>query len=222
MIKMLLVDDHELVRTGYRHIFAKAGDIRIVGEATSGEEGVQLARKLKPDVVIMDVHLPGMSGLQATERIMRIGANIAVIVVSMQNEQPFPRKLLAAGANGYLTKNNSAEELIRAVRCVASGQTYIAGQIAQAMALESLPGNAGECPFDHLSKRELEIVIALLQGKSMEAIAARLNLSAKTVATYKYRAMGKLNVENQVGLVHLANRHGILQNTVKTTKAKPR
>ncbi len=211
MIRIALIDDHELVRTGFRLILAKEADMEIVGEAASGEEALQLARQLKPDVMLMDVHLPGISGLEATERIVRGHADIRVIVVTMQDEQPFPKRLLQAGAVGYLTKMCPAQELVSAVRAVARGERYLSNDIARAMALQSLPGAAKQSPFEALSARELEVALKLALGENMQDIARRLNLSAKTVATYKYRLFEKLGVDSEVALAHLASQHGVLE-----------
>jgi DNA-binding NarL/FixJ family response regulator len=211
MIRIALVDDHELVRTGFRMILSREADIDIVGEAASGEEAVQLAKKLKPDVLLMDVHMPGISGLEATERIVRAQPKVRVIVVTMQDEKPFPRRLLEAGAAGYVTKACPAVELVKAVREVAHGGRYLSTDVARALALDSLPGRDAANPFAPLSARELEVAMLLAAGESMQDIAKRLHLSAKTVATYKYRVYEKLAVASEVALAHLAMQHGIVQ-----------
>jgi two-component system, NarL family, invasion response regulator UvrY len=211
MIRIALVDDHELVRTGFRMILSKEADMDIVGEAASGEEALQLAKKLKPDVMLMDVHMPGISGMEATERLTKSGLSVRVIVVTVQDEQPFPRRLLEAGASGYLTKACPAQELVTAVREVAAGRRYLSSDIARAMALQSLPGNTSQKPFENLSARELEVALKLAGGESMQDIAKRLSLSAKTIATYKYRLFEKLGVDSEVGLAHLAMQHGLLK-----------
>lgn len=210
MIRIALVDDHELVRSGFRMILHNEADMEIVGEAASGEEALALARRLRPDVMLMDVHLPGISGLEATERVVRAQLGVRVIVVTVQDEQPFPRRLLEAGASGYLTKACPAQELISAVRQVAGGARYLSSDVARSMALQSLPGRGGASPFADLSARELEVAISLAKGESMQDIARRLNLSAKTVATYKYRVYEKLAVENEVALARLAAHNGML------------
>ncbi len=212
MIRIVIADDHELVRTGFRMILARESDLDIVGEAASGEEAVALVRRLQPDVVLMDVQLPGISGLEATERIGRGGSGARVIVVTVLDEQPFPRRLIEAGASGYLSKACPAQELIDAVRTVARGGRYIGIAIAQAMALASMPGCAVASPFENLSARELEVALKLAAGESMQHIAGRLHLSPKTVATYKYRVFEKLGVENEVALAHLAGQHGLLES----------
>jgi len=210
MIRVFVLDDHALVRTGFRLILSNETDIEVVGEAESGEEGIPLIRKLKPDVVLCDLHLPGVSGLEITERIVRGDSSTRVIIVTVQEDGPMPRRLLDAGASGYLGKGCAAEELLRAVRDVARGKRYLATEMAQKMALGTLAGDA--TPFDALSPRELEIAMLLCRGLRMPDIAERLSLSPKTVATHKYRAFDKLNldVRDSVALSRLASQYGIM------------
>jgi len=216
MIRLMLVDDHVLVRAGFRMILQQQADMEILGEAGSGEEAIPLVRKLKPDVVLMDVHLPGLSGLEATERILKAQPEVRVVIVTMQEEDPFPRRLLQVGASGYLGKACSAEELVGAVRQVACGRKYISPAIAQRLALASLPGNnADSSPFAQLTPRELEIALAMSRGEGMPAVAGRLSISPKTVATHKYRIYEKIGVTSEVGIAHLALQYGLLGPGVK-------
>jgi two-component system invasion response regulator UvrY len=207
MIRVYLVDDHELVRTGFRLILAKEVDIEVVGEAGSGEDALAQIRRVKPDVVLCDLHLPGVSGLEVTERIVRGEWGPRVIIVSVQLDGPMPRRLLDAGASGYLGKGCAAEELLRAIRDVARGKRYLASDLAQQLAFGSLSASA--TPFDALSGRELEVVMLLVQGQRMTEIGTRLNLSAKTVATHKYNAFAKLGVKDLAALTRLAMQHGL-------------
>lgn len=209
MIRVYLVDDHELVRTGFKLILAKEVDIEVVGEAGSGEEALAQVRRVKPDIVLCDLHLPGVSGLEVTERIVRSEQGARVIIVSVQLEGPLPRRLLEAGASGYLGKGCSAEELLRAIRDVARGKRYLAGEVAQQMALGSLTA-ASASPFDALSSRELEVVMLLVQGERMAEIGERLKLSAKTIATHKYNALAKLGIKDLSALTRLAMQHGLV------------
>lgn len=210
MIRVLIVDDHALVRTGFRMILAAENTgIDVSAEATTGEDAVRLARQLKPDVVLMDLHLPGISGLEATQRIVAAEPSVRVIAVTAQEAQPFPRKLLEAGASGYVTKGCPAAELLEAVRTVARGQRYLSRDVASALALGAYGGTQSS-PFEALSPRELEIALALSRAESMQAIAARLHLSAKTVATHKYRLYEKVGVDSEVALAHLAVRYGLV------------
>lgn len=207
MIRVFLLDDHALVRTGYRLILGQEKEFDIVGEAGSGEEGLPMIRRLKPQVVICDLHLPGISGLDITERIVRSDLGIYVLIVSVQEEGPMPRRLIEAGASGYLGKGCDAAELVRAVREVARGRRYLASHVAQRMALSRLCGD--DSPFDALSPRELEVARMLCQGLRMEEIGRRLSLSGKTVATHKYRLYDKLGIKDTVALARLAGQHGV-------------
>ena len=208
MIRVALVDDHELVRTGFRMILAQHTDIEIVGEAADGERGLALIRASEPDVAIVDVHMPMLSGIELTDRVRKHKLKTRIIVLTMASESPFPKRLIEAGASGYLTKGCAAEELVRAVRQVAEGKRYLAPDIAAALALDSIDGQDGS-PFEALSSRELDVALMLVRGETMQAIAAKLSLSAKTVATYKYRLYEKLGIDNPVALAHLARRHGL-------------
>lgn len=208
MIRVFVLDDHALVRTGFRLILSSEIDMEVVGEAASGEEGLPLIRKLKPDVVLCDLHLPGVSGLEITERIVSGDSSARVIIVTVQEDGPMPRRLLDAGASGYLGKGCAAEELLRAVRDVSRGKRYLGSAMAQKMALGGL--NGGASPFDALSPRELEIAMMLCQGLRMEEIAKRLSLSPKTVATHKYRGFDKLGVSDTIALSRLASQYGLV------------
>jgi two-component system, NarL family, invasion response regulator UvrY len=217
MIRVIFVDDHAMVRAGYRASLAKIADIEVIGEAGTGEEGIRLARELKPHVVLMDLHLPGISGLEAAARIVHHDEHCRVIALTGHNESPFPRRFLEAGAAGYVTKECPVEELVQAIRSVAAGRRFISQHIAQAMALDAMNG-AQNSPFDLLTKREIEIVVALANGEDMPTIGKRLHVSAKTVASHKYNVFRKLEVDNDVALAHLAVRHGLVEPATK----KPR
>jgi two-component system, NarL family, invasion response regulator UvrY len=207
VIRVFLIDDHALVRTGLRLTLDGQPDIQVVGESDTGEAALPQLRRLKPDVVLCDLHLPGISGLELTERIVRGGHGIRVIIVSVLEDGPLPRRLLEAGASGYVGKGGDAAELLRAVREVARGRRYLASGIAQALALSGLEG--GGSPFDALSARELEVTMLLVQGLRQEDIARRLCLSPKTVNTHKSRLFEKLGVADSIALARLASRHGL-------------
>lgn len=208
MIKVLLIDDHALVRTGIRMLIEGTGEFSVVAEAATGDEGIRLARQHKPDVVICDLHLPGMSGLEVTERLVSAHAGQRVMIVTMQEEGPLPRRLLHAGALGYVAKACAHEEFLRALREVAQGRRYLSAEIAQRLALE--PTGGGQSPFDLLSPRELEVVKMLCQGKRNGEIAEALHLSPKTVSTHKQRLLEKLGVEDVVTLARRAGEYGIV------------
>ncbi|KAF1722382.1 response regulator [Pseudoxanthomonas wuyuanensis] len=207
-IRVFLIDDHALVRTGMKMILANEVDIEVVGESESGEEALPLIRQLNPDVVLCDLHLPGYSGLEVTERIVRGEQKTRVIIVSVLEDGPLPKRLLEAGASGYIGKGGDATELIRAVRDVSRGKRYLGTSIAQNLALLNVGGEAS--PFDALSPRELEVAMLLTQGLRQEDIAKRLSLSAKTVNTHKTRLFEKTGVQDNIALARLAAQYGLL------------
>ncbi|KRB08569.1 response regulator [Lysobacter sp. Root690] len=206
-IRVFIVDDHALVRTGMRMILSAETDIEVLGDVESGEEALPQIRKLKPDVVLCDLHLPGVSGLEVTERIVKGDHGTRVIIVSVLEDGPMPKRLLEAGASGYVGKGGDASELLRAIRDVARGKRYLASNIAQNLALSNLDGGAS--PFDELSPRELEIALLLVQGFRQEEIAKRLSLSAKTVNTHKTRLFEKLAINDSIALARLAAQYGL-------------
>lgn len=206
-IRVYLVDDHALVRAGMRVILSSETDIEVVGEAESGETALPQIRALKPDVVLCDLHLPGVSGLEVTERIVRGGSGTRVVVVSVLEDGPMPRRVIEAGASGYVGKGGDATELLRAVRDVARGKRYLASGIAQMLALAGLGADAS--PFDALSPRELEVALLLTRGLRQEQIAKRLSLSAKTVNTHKSRLFDKLGIQDSIALARLVGQYGL-------------
>jgi DNA-binding NarL/FixJ family response regulator len=210
MTKVFLLDDHGLMRAGYRMMLEPHADIEVVGEASSGEEALPMIRRLKPDVVLCDLHMPGVSGLDITERLVKGRSPARVIIVSVQTDGPMPRRLLDAGAFGYLGKCCEATELLKAIREVARGRRYLGADIAQALALGERSGS----PFDLLSRREMEISLLFCQGLRAEDIARKLSLSGKTVATHKYRLMDKLGIKDTVALARMAAQHGVTEPTL--------
>jgi two-component system invasion response regulator UvrY len=208
VINVVLVDDHELVRTGFRMILQQQSDINISGEAASAEEGLRLIRTLMPDIALVDVHMPGMSGIELTERVCRSKLSTHIVIVTVVDDARFPKRLLDAGALGYLTKGCNAEELISAVRQVSVGRRYLAPAVAQQLALATLDGSTS--PFDVLSSRELEVAMMLVRGKPLTMIGEQLSLSPKTVSTYKQRLMEKLHVDHVLSLAHLMTVHGLI------------
>lgn len=211
MINVLLVDDHELVRTGIRKILDEVKGFKVIGEVETGEEAVLFCRKSEPDVVLMDMNMPGIGGLEATKKILRYSPDIKIIVLTVHSEDPFPTKVMQIGAAGYLTKSAGPDEMINAIRSVNSGQRYITPEIAQQMALNQFK-SADENPFNSLSERELQIMLMITRGERVPDISEQLSLSTKTINSYRYRMFEKLNVGNDVELTHLAIRHGMLNS----------
>jgi two-component system invasion response regulator UvrY len=209
VINVLVVDDHDLVRSGIVRLLSDVSGIVVVGEASSGEEAVKIAREKCPHVVLMDVRMPGIGGLEATRKIVRHNPEIKVIALTTYENEPFPTKLLQVGASGYLTKGALIDEMVLAIRTVHAGNRYLGPEIAQQMALKSVEENE-QSPFTSLSERELQVMIMITAGQSVQTIAEKLCVTPKTINSYRYRIFEKLNVDSDVELTLLAMRHGIL------------
>lgn len=208
MIRVLVVDDHDLVRTGITRMLADIDGLQVVGEADSGESALKQVRELKPDVVLMDVKMPGIGGLEATRKLLRSHPDIKVVAVTVCEEDPFPTRLMQAGAAGYLTKGAGLDEMVQAIRLTFAGQRYISPQIAQQLALKSFQPQGS--PFDALSEREIQIALMIVGCQKVQIISDKLCLSPKTVNTYRYRIFEKLSVTSDVELTLLAVRHGMV------------
>jgi len=206
----LLVDDHELVRLGIKRILQDVSGLKVVGETSTGEEAVRLSKELIPDVVLMDVQMPGIGGLEATRKMVRHNPDIKVLALTIYGDEPYPSRLLQAGAVGYMTKGCAAEEMIRAIRTVHSGQRYISSDIAQQLALKRFT-KAEDSPLDILSERELQIMLMITSGQKVQEISNKLCLSPKTVNSYRYRVFEKLSITSDVELTLLAIRLGLLE-----------
>jgi DNA-binding NarL/FixJ family response regulator len=208
MIRVVLVDDHELVRSGFRLILAAQRDIEVVGEANCAEDGLRLIRAQRPDIALVDVHMPGMSGIELTTRVQRAGLGTRIVILTVVEDAEFPRRLLQSGAPGYLTKACPADELLTAVRTVAQGRRYLDAAVARRMALAAVDGD--KSPLETLSSRELEVALMLSRGLAVNEVARRLHLSAKTVSTYKQRVFEKLDVQHTIALSRVLSMHGLL------------
>ena len=213
MIKLLLVDDHDLVRTAIAHMLSDTDDLKVIGQASSGEQAYTMVGELNPDVILMDVRMPGIGGLEATRKIKQRYNDVKVLALSAYGDGPFPTRLLQAGASGYLTKGACINETVRAIRQVAAGKNYISPSIAQQMALKSCDTNQPDCPFDQLSEREMQISLMIASGQKIQLISDLLCVSPKTVNTYRYRIFEKLKIENDVELALLAVRHNLVDNS---------
>lgn len=210
MIKVLVVDDHRLIRTGIARMLADERNIKVVGEASSGEEAVRAVRSLQPNVVLMDVSMPGIGGVEACNRILRFNPEVRVIALTVHADEQFALRFLRAGASGYLTKGVSAGDMAAAIQGVHAGQRHIDPEVAQRLALRNCNGEDSENPFDGLSERELQIATMVVNCEKVGRISEKLFLSPKTVNTYRYRLFEKLSIHSDVELVHLALRHGLL------------
>lgn len=210
MIRVLLVDDHRLIRASLRQVLDGADGIEVVAEAATGEDAVAAVASHAPDVVLMDVQMPGMGGLEATRKLRKAAPDSRVIVLSVHADDPYPSKLLEAGAAGYLTKDCEPTEMVDAVRRVAAGETWIEARVARRLAQGALAGRTTDAPLAELSRRELQVMTMVARGQDTQAIAASLQISPKTVATYRYRLYEKLGVGNDVELARLAMRHELV------------
>ncbi|MFZ1099794.1 MAG: response regulator transcription factor [Steroidobacteraceae bacterium] len=209
MIRVLLVDDHSVVRTGFRLLLHAHGEITVIGEADSGESACQLYVELVPDVVVMDIAMPGMGGLEALRRILAHHRQARVLALSAHDDPVHARRALREGARGFLSKRSAPEALFEAITTVAAGRRYLDAQLAQKLALAEVEG--GKAPIERLSEREFEVFVRLASGQSVQRIAEDLKLSASTVGTHLYNIKQKLGVSNQSELTLLAIRHGVIE-----------
>jgi two-component system invasion response regulator UvrY len=210
LIKVFVVDDQNLIRTGIKKLLGDVPGIKVVGEAADGETAIKSLKELEPDVVLMDIKMPGMNGLEATKKILRTHSDLKIIALTICDDDLFPSRLLQAGAYGYLTKGASVPEMVKAIRSVHAGQRYISPEIASQLALKHIT-DRGETPFDLLSERELQVSLMIVNGHKVQEISDKLCLSPKTVNSYRYRIFEKLNIKSDVELTHLAYRHNILE-----------
>lgn len=207
-IRVMLVDDHAVVRMGFKLLLEADLAIQVVAEAESGEQAIKLYQEHKPNVVIMDITMPGMGGLEAIDRIRAKDEAARILVLSAHEDSVHPKRVLNAGAMGYLTKRSAAEELIKAIHTVAAGKMYLEANVAQQMAIQQISGQQN--PVDVLSDREFEVFMALAKGKSTNEIADVLCLSPRTVGTHLYNIKQKLNANNSAELALIAMRSGLI------------
>lgn len=210
LIKVLIVDDHALVRMGIRRLLDDLPDMDVVADAESGEQALTLVKTHKPDVVLLDMKMPGIDGWEVTRRLKKSHPQIKVIAVTAMCAEPLPTRVLQLGAMGYLTKESGAEEMAAAIRKVAKGEKYLSAEIAQKMAINSLEA-VQDSPFDLLSEREMQVMLMITSGMTVQDIADRLFLSSKTINGYRYRMFDKLCIKNDVELTFLAMKHRVIE-----------
>ena len=207
-IRTILVDDHAVVRMGFMLLLKGAGDIEVIAEGESGEDAIKLVSELTPDVTVMDISMPGIGGLEAIDRILSKMPDSKILVLSAHEDEMHASRVLKAGAIGYLTKRSAAEELIKAIRQVSQGKTYLEPSIAQRLAVQQFSG--GNSPIDSLSEKEFKVFIALANGQSVQEIADVMSLSPRTVGTHLYNIKQKLEASNSAELALIAMRAGLI------------
>lgn len=208
-IRVMLVDDHAVVRMGFRLLLEGASDIKVVAEAQSGEEACRMFPEVKPAVTVMDISMPGIGGLEAIDRILAREPGARILVLSAHEDAMHARRVLKAGAAGYLTKRSAAEELIQAVRQVQQGKTYLEPAIAQQIAVQQVNGT--KSPVEALSEKEFKVFLALARGRSVADIAETMSLSPRTVGTHLYNIKQKLGANNSAEIAIIAIRAGLVE-----------
>ena len=209
-IKIILVDDHAVVRAGVRRLLEQEPLFDVIGEAESGEKAYQLFGELNPDVMVMDLSMPGMGGLEAIRRILMRNEKAKILVLSMHEDLSFANQALKLGAKGYLIKNTLGDDLVKAIETISQGEIFLSEEIAKKIAVSSIDG--GQDPIHDLSAREFEIFRLLAEGFEVDAIATTLNISSKTVSNYQTMIKQKLNIHTPVELIRYAIKAGVIKN----------
>lgn len=212
-IRILLADDHAVLRAGLRALLAAQADLEVVGEASEGAEAIRLCQTLRPDVVVMDIGMPGVSGIDATARIKRDLPAVKVLILSMHDDRGYLRQVLRAGASGYVLKKAADTELLAAIRAAARGEVFLDPALAKALVDEVMEPKAASGEVPVLSDREREVLRLLAHGHTNQQVADRLCISVKSVETYKARLMDKLGLKGRAELVRYALQHSLLKDT---------
>jgi DNA-binding NarL/FixJ family response regulator len=213
VIKVLLVDDHALVREGLRRLLDDCDDMKVVGEASEGQEALRLVRQLQPDVVAMDLSMPGMDGIEATKQMVSEGLKARVLILTMHTNEEYAVRLLQAGAHGFVGKGAPSQEVVGAIRKVAAGDFYLPPALSEGLPRRYARLEAPPSPLQELSDRELQVLKGLAEGGTSREIAQELHLSVKTVDTYRARLLAKLKLHTTAELVRFALRHGVIEDT---------
>ena len=209
-VTIVLVDDHAVVRAGVRRLLEQEALFDVIGEAESGEKAYQIFGELKPDVMVMDLSMPGMGGLEAIRRILMRHERARILVLTMHEDLSFANQALKLGAKGYLIKNTLGDDLVKSIQTVSRGEVFLSDEIAKKMAMQSISGE--QDPIHELSAREFEIFRLLAEGLEIDAIAATLNISSKTVSNYQTMIKQKLNINTPVELIRYAIKAGVIKN----------
>jgi len=209
-VTIVLVDDHAVVRAGVRRLLEQEALFDVIGEAESGEKAYQMFGELKPDVMVMDLSMPGMGGLEAIRRILMRHERARILVLTMHEDLSFANQALKLGAKGYLIKNTLGDDLVKSIQTVSRGEVFLSDEIAKKMAMQSISGD--QDPIHELSAREFEIFRLLAEGLEIDAIAVTLNISSKTVSNYQTMIKQKLNINTPVELIRYAIKAGVIKN----------
>ena len=209
-IKIVLVDDHAVVRAGVKRLLEQEALFDVIGEAESGEKAYQLFGELNPDIMVMDLSMPGMGGLETLRRILMRYEKAKILVLSMHEDLSFANQALKLGAKGYLIKNTVGDDLVKSIQALSKGEVFLSDEIAKKIAMQSIDGD--QDPIDTLSAREFEIFRLLAEGLEMDAIATTLNISSKTVSNYQTMIKQKLNIHTPVELIRYAIKAGVIKN----------
>jgi len=209
-INIILVDDHAVVRAGVRRLLEQESSFDVIGEAESGEKAYQLFGELSPDVMVMDLSMPGMGGLESIRRILMRDEKAKILVLSMHEDLSFANQALKLGAKGYLIKNTLGDDLVKAIEAISRGDIFLSDEIAKKIAVSSIDG--GQDPIHDLSAREFEIFRLLAEGFEVDAIATTLNISSKTVSNYQTMIKQKLNIHTPIELIRYAIKAGVIKN----------
>ena len=211
MIRVLLADDHSIVRAGLCRIVAESGDMTVVAEAADGKAAILQARKVAPDVAVIDISMPEFDGLEVTARLLDEIPDLPVIILTMHEEEQYVVRAIEAGAKGYITKKSAPEQLVKAIRKVLAGQRYLSPEATESLALCVARGAKGQSPLDSLSNRELQVLRQLALGNTNREIAAAYNISIKTVDTYRLRLLKKLNLRNNADISRFAIQNHLIE-----------
>ncbi|CAB1077502.1 LuxR family transcriptional regulator [Alkalispirochaeta odontotermitis] len=211
MIKVLLADDHSIVRAGLRRIVEESGEIHVVAEAADGQEAIRLVKKTAPDVAVIDISMPGLDGLEVIAQLQALHPQLPILVLTMHEEGQYVVRAIQAGAMGYLTKQSAPEQLVKAIHKIREGQRYITDEAAESLALRVAKGSIGKSPLDSLSMRELQVLRRLAMGHTNREIASAYHISIKTVDTYRARLLNKLGLRNNAELSRFAIQNRLIE-----------
>jgi DNA-binding NarL/FixJ family response regulator len=211
MIKVLLADDHSIVRAGLARIIVESGDMEVMAEAADGRETIDLVQKEVPDVVVLDISMPGLDGLEVADRLLSLHPGLPIIILTMHEEEQYVLRAVEIGVMGYVTKRSAPEQLVAAIRKVYGGFRYLTDEAVEMLALRMARGSQGQSPLDSLSTRELQVLRQLALGQTNREIGASYHISVKTVDTYRFRLLKKLNLRNNAELSLFAIQNHLIE-----------